>query len=137
MSLRKRIGLGVLLYCDAAGGVAATLVGSVVDTLDGPHVKAEITPVPLLSDTYLEKVKGQIDGGEVTFTIAYDLDHDVTALLKTMRNDVTTCPTWKITYPNGTLSDDFAAWLSQMSPTRKLGGYITAAITLAVNGNPG
>ncbi len=137
MSLRKRVGLGIVLECDEAGGVAFSTVASIVDMIDGPHVKADIVNVPLLEDTYMEKVKGMIDGGEVTFSIAWDRDHATTATIKTLRDDITTCPTWRITYPSGTLPDDFAAWVSQVSPTRKHGAFVTAAITLAVTGNPG
>lgn len=137
MSLRRRVGLGVVLECDTAGGVNFATVGSIVDALDGPHAKADIVHVPILSDSFVEKVKALVDGGECTLQIAWDPDDATTALFKSQLREITTCATWRISYPGGTIKESFAAWVSALGATRKIGGFITGAVTLAVNGDPG
>ncbi len=137
MSLKKRIGLGVVLEIDEAGGSNYTTVASIVDTLDGPMAKADIVHVPLLGDSFVEKVKGMIDGGDCTLVCAWDLDSDTTALFKRQLREITTPASYRISYPGGTAKEGFAAWVSALGATRKINAYMTGAVTLAITGDPG
>lgn len=144
MALSKRIGLGVTLGVDTAGGTSYTTLAAVVDGLNEGESKATMVDTTVLSDTFMTKSKSQIDPGEVTLTIAYDPDEATSVTLKTLHASTSaTPPTWLITLPSGTLgagtitTKSFAAHLSGMGREIKRDGMIVCSITLTKTGNPG
>ncbi len=144
MAVNKRIGLGVTLACDPAGGSSYTTLGAIVDGLAESEAKADMADTSILADTWKTKSKSQVDPGEVTYTIAYDPDEATSTTLATLLASVSAVPpTWRVTYPSGTLgagsvtTKTFAAHLSGMGRETKKDKMIVCAITLTKTGNPG
>lgn len=137
MSLTKRIGLGVTLEVDLTGGTSYTTLGNVVEAVNGPDAKATIVPVELLTEEFVDKAKGAIDGGTVTYSVAYDPDDTHSKLIGDAFLQRTPVPRWRVAYPGATEPDVFLAHCSAVGRERKKDGFIVAPITLDVVGDPG
>lgn len=140
MSLTVRTGLGFTLGVDPTGGTSFTTIASLVAPPKRSGAKADTPDVTILSDTWKQFAKSQIDPGEVTFTIAYDPNDTVTTTLTSLLSQITPTPKWQISYPAGTGSgatEPFKAHLSGMSQTIEVDKLVTAEITLKVSGAPG
>src|SRR5579871_2518705 len=98
MSLTKRYGYAVTLGCDSSGGSSFTVLGNIVDSIEGADVKADEIEVTLLADKIKTWAQGQIDGGQVTFKIAYDpADTSGTTIATLLGNG--NVANWQISYP--------------------------------------
>jgi hypothetical protein len=85
MTLQRRIGLGVTLGVDTSGGSNYAVLGNVVNSIKHGGTKAQQADISILSDTYMQFAKGQIDPGEWTFEIAFDpLDTNTSSKIDTM-----------------------------------------------------
>ncbi len=144
MSLNRRIGLGVTLGVDAAGGSSYTTLGNVVDGLKEGGSKADVADISILADTFKAKAKGQIDPNEVTLTVAYDPDDSNYVILKTLHDGIqTTPPTWLISLPSGTLgagtitTKGFAGFVTGLGREIMKDKLLTCEVTITKTGNPG
>lgn len=144
MAVNKRIGLGILLAVDTAGGTTFVNLGAIVTAPSSSEAKADTAELTLLNDIIKEKAKGQIDPGEVTFQIAYDPDEASTTLLKTMLETIpTTPPNWRITFPAGTLgagtitTKTFTAHMTGMGEEFEKDKMLICPITLTKTGQTG
>jgi hypothetical protein len=144
MALNRRIGLGVTVGVDSAGGTSFTTLGSVVDGAKEGGSKADVADVSILSDTFKQKAKGQIDPNEVTMTVAYDPDDTTTTLLKTLHDSVSaTPPNWQISFPPGTLgagsitTKSFKGFVTGLGREIMKDKMITQELTVTKTGDPG
>lgn len=141
MPLTKRIGFGVTLSCDPAGGTTYALLGAVVEGIDGADAKATVIETALLTDKYQTKAVGQVDSGEVSFTIAYDPADTATTTVLTGLLTSGVSAGWEISYPiiaaETQQTDAFQGPLSGMKRTVSKDKMILATVTIAVSGKPG
>lgn len=157
----RRIGLGVTLGVDITGvGTTYTILGAIVDGLDGPDAKGTVVDLTLLSERYKVKTVADVDPGEVTFTIAYDPSDAtstqiLTGLLTGTFSSTTAIalPIWQISYPatggypplsGGTAAavpaitdPPFYGTVSGFKRTISKDKMVVAEITIAVSGKPG
>src|SRR4051812_2059116 len=142
MSLTKRIGLGVKLSVDAAGGTTWVELGSIVDGIE-TDAKATSIDTSLLGDTYSSFLKGPIDGGSMQFTIAYSSeDSNTTQILNGLLASTSqTLANWQLTYPavGGGSSDTeiFKGFVESVGRSIKRDGFLTAKVSVKVSGDPG
>jgi len=142
MSLTKRIGLGITLAVDTTGGTTFVDLASIVDGFTS-DAKAKDVDTSLLTDTFDTFLKGPIDGGTVTLTIAYSPeDTNTTKILGGLFYSMSqTLANWQITYPAvgaGTAQNEtFLGYVSSMSRAVKRDGYLTSQVTIKVSGDPG
>lgn len=145
MSLTKRVGFGVQFqYQSNPVGPVYTTLGAVVDGVDGGDAKTTIIDTAILSDKFMPKAGGQIDSGEVTFTIAYDpLDtgtagttNVLTGLLGSSAIQI-----FRILYPvigaEAQQSDVFSGVVSGFKRTIAKDKMITAEVTITISGDAG
>ncbi len=144
MALNRRIGLGVVIGVDAAGGTSFTTLGSVVDGAKEGGSKADVADISILSDTFKQKAKGQVDPAEVTMTVAYDPDETTTTLLKTLHDQIQTVPpNWQISFPSGTLgagsitTKSFKGFVTGLGREIMKDKFITQEVTITKTGDPG
>lgn len=141
MSLTKRIGFGVTLGCDPAGGVTYAVLGAVVDGLEGAEAKTDEVDTSVLGDKYKTKAGAQVDPGNVTFSIAYDpLDTATTTVLTGLLASSAVAG-WQITYPviaaETQQKDAFKGFVSGFKRSIKKANLIVADVTITVSGTPG
>ena len=144
MTTNRRIGLGFTISVSPTGTAGTyTGIGSLINSPQGPGAKADTVDVSLLSDTYKQKAKGQVDSGDVTFSIMYDPDDTSTTTLTALLTQTTTIPAWKVGYPAGTngagtvTTETFSGPLVGFSRKASKTGKIEAEITIAVSGGAG
>ncbi len=149
MTLQKRMGLGVTLGVDLAGGTNFNTLGAVVNAIKFSGTKADVADLSILADTWKSYGKGQIDPGEVDFEIAWDpgdntANTNTNARLSTMHaaTGVNTYP-FQLTLPSiaspGTATAstvNFSAHVTGMGPTMEKDKLVTATIKLKISGNP-
>lgn len=149
MPLQRRIGLGVTLAVDIAGGANYNTLGAIVNAIKNSGTKADTADISILSDIWKQFAKGQIDPGEYDFEIAYDpgdntVGTNTTARLQTMHaaTGVNTYP-FQLTMPaiaspgtNVAQTINFSAHLISMGATFEKDKLIVAPIKLKVSGNP-
>ena len=149
MSLQRRIGLGVTLGCDVNQGTNYNTLGAVVNAIKNSGTKADVGDTSILSDTYKQFAKGQIDPGEYDFEVAYDPGDNsgstqTTAILRTMHaaTGPNTYP-FQITLPaiaspgtNAAQTINFSAHLISIGLSVEKDKLIVAPIKLKVSGNP-
>jgi hypothetical protein len=137
MTLTKRYGYGVTLGCDPAGGTAFVILGNIVDSIEGPEVKTDDIEVTLLADKDKTFLGGQIDGGTVSFQIAYDpLDTSGTTIATLLGNS--NIANWQIKYPvigaEVQQSDTFFGYVNGFKRSIKRNALIVADISIKVTG---
>ena len=142
MTINRRVGLGFTLGCDAANGTSFTTLGAIVDGWKGPQGKKETVNISVLADTYMVFGVSQIDGGEVTFKIAYDPDEATSTTLNTLFAQVNQTPAnWQIHYPVGsngsgsTVSETFHAHVVGLSKEVKVNELMTCEVSLKITGS--
>lgn len=149
----RRIGFGVTLGVDPTGaGASYTIIGAIIDGVEGPDAKKTVIDTTLLSDAYRTISVAQGEPGEVTFQIAYD-PSDTTStgtlagLLTSGYSSVaaTNPPKWQISYPASggqgaaieAATDSFYGFVTGFKRTISKDKMITADITISISGNPG
>lgn len=144
MTLNRRIGLGVTIGVDSAGGTNFTTLGSIVDGAKEGGTKADVADISILADTHKQKAKGQIDPNEVTITIAWDPDDATSTVLKSLHDSVSaTPPNWQISLPSGTqgagstTTKTFKGFVTGMGREIMKDKLITAEVTITKTGDPG
>lgn len=150
MSLQRRIGLGVTLGVDILGSTNYTALGAIVNSIKNGGTKADVADVSILSDTYKQFAKGQIDPGEYDIECAYDPGDNAansantTVRLQTMHaaTGVNTYP-FQITLPavpspgsNAAQTINFSAHLIGMGLSIEKDKLIVTPIKIKVSGNP-
>ncbi|MFO8014746.1 MAG: phage tail tube protein [Phycisphaerae bacterium] len=106
-----------------------------VTRITGPGLALETADISALDSDWRERLATILDGGEVTFDLAYDpddADHvqivsDLTAKTKT---------TWHVYLDAGGGAEDwsFEAYVTGFEPTGSAGEALTASATLSVDG---
>ncbi len=144
MTLNRRIGLGFTLAVDTAGGTTFVTLGSIVDGWKESGSKADTADISILSDKYKQKSKGQIDPGDVTFSIAYDPDDATsTTLITAFSSTSATPPNWQITYPSGTggagttTTETFKGHLTGLGREVMKDKLVVCEVTITKTGDPG
>lgn len=144
MPVNKRIGYGMTLGVDTAGGASFTTLGALVDGTKESDAKGTTGDTSILTDVFMTFSKSQVDPGETSFTIAYDPDEATSTTLKALLASTNaTAPTWRITFPAGTLgagtitTKTFSAHLTGMGREVMKDNLVTASITLKKTGDPG
>lgn len=141
MALTRRIGFGVTLDCDPAGGTTYANLGAIVDGLDGGDAKTTVIETAILGDKFVTKAGGQVDPGEVTFTIAYDPLDAATNLVLTALLGNSNVAHFRINYPAvagaGATTETFFALVTGYKRTIAKDKMITAEVTLSISGDPG
>ena len=139
MALTKRVGFGVVLQ--HYNGVSYDTLGAIVDGVDGADAKTTVIDTSILSDKFMPKAGGQIDSGEVTFTIAYDPLDTTTNTLLTGLLGSSALATYKILYPiigaESQQSDTFTAIVTGYKRTIAKDKMILAEVTLTISGDAG
>ena len=138
MALTKRVGFGVVLQYF---NVSYITLGAIVEGVDGGDAKTTVIDTAILSDKFMPKAGGQIDSGEVTFTIAYDpLDTGTTTVLTGLLGS-SAITNFKILYPiigaEAQQSDVFAAIVTGFKRGIAKDKMITAEVTLTISGDAG
>lgn len=129
MSLTKRIGFGWTLAA-AGGGLA-----NIVDGFKGPGAKATMADTSVLTDFWDTFAKCCADGGEMTFTVAYDpIDANSLSIGDMLQN--TTATTFTVTDNSGH-AQTFSAFVTGIDREVKKKNLVTADITLKITGDPG
>ena len=141
MSLTRRIGFGVVLNCDPTGGTTFAALGAIVDGLDGGDAKTTVIDTSILGDKFMTHGGGQIDPGEVTFTIAYDpLDAATNLVLSALLGN-SNIANFQISYPAvagaGATTETFKGLVSGYKRTIAKDKMITAEVTITISGDPG
>ena len=140
MPLVKRIGHGSTLGVDPAGGAAFTTLGNIVSGWSGPSADSDEIETTVLSDDFKTFAKGQRDGGEVTFQVAYDPDDTSSQTLADLYAGCDTA-TWQATFVSacaaGSVTETFSGWLKGLSITVDKGSLTVADVTIRVSGDPG
>ena len=134
-----------LLVEDSAGSATFTEVGGVRD-LSTPSESAGVIDTTTLASTAKEKILDIPDGGEVTFTLVWDVEHAATQQkLREIYDDQVAgdAAAWNFKV---SLNDDnaapstcpFTAWVTK-PPQVKMGpgNALMADVTLTVTGKPG
>lgn len=150
MTLTRRAGLGVTLGVDPTGGTSFTVLGAIVEGIDGPDAKGEEYDASLLTDKYKHKDVAQVDPGDLTFTIAYDPADTATTQALALQlsggtaggsQTVAAMPNWQISYPiigvETQQKETFLGRLKGFKRRIKKSEMIMADITIAVSGVPG
>lgn len=149
MALQRRIGFGVTLGLDLNGGANYNTLGAIVNAIKNSGTKADVADVSILSDTYKQFAKGQIDPGEYDFEIAYDpgdttANTNTTARLQTAHaaTGMNTYP-FQITLPSiaspGTATAqtiNFSAHVISLGITIEKDKLLICPVKLKVSGNP-
>lgn len=145
MTLQRRIGLGVTLGVDTALGTSYATLGAIVNAIKNGGTKADVADISILSDTFKQFGKGQIDPGEYDFEIAYDPgDTATTGKIQTMHaaTGVNAYP-FLITLPaipspgtNAAQTIAFSAHLISMGLGVEKDKMIVCPVKLKVTGNP-
>lgn len=139
MTLIQRYSYGVTLgYSTAITSPTYTVLGAIVDDLDGGDAKADEIETTLLADKIKSHIPGQIDPNSVTFTIAYDpADTNTSQELATLL--VSNPPTpalWQIKYPviGGETQqvDTFEGYVVGLKRTIKRSQMITCDVTIRI-----
>src|SRR5579884_3592801 len=129
MSLTKRVGLGTVLSVDTTGGTTFVALASIVDVINS-EAKAKDVDTSLLTDLFDTFLKGNIDGGSVTFTIAYDpADTNTTQILGTLFASTSqTLANWQITFAavggGSAAHETFLAYVSGLTRAIKRDGFL-------------
>jgi len=140
MSYTKRKGFGFLLGVSLTNG-SFTNIGSIVDGVSSDATAADISTT-VAADIFETSLPGQIDPGEVQFTIGYDpADTDVSQTL----NDYFVAGTvlyWQISYPpvvddTPAATEVFTAYIKSKSREVMKDALITSKLTLRISGDPG
>jgi len=143
------MGLGILLAVDINGGTNYNTLGAVVNSVKHSGTKAQVADLSILSDTFMQYGKGQIDPGEIDFECAYDpgdnaANTGTTGRLQTMH--AATGPNaypFQITLPaipppgtNVAALIPFSAHLISMGASFEKDKLIVTPIKLKLTGNP-
>lgn len=150
MALQRRIGLGITLGVDVNGGANYNTLGCIVNAIKHDGTKADEVDTSILSDTYKQFAKGQIDPGGWSFEIAYDpgdntANTNTTARLQTMHaaTGVNTYP-FQLTLPaiaspgtNAAQTINFSGLVTSIGLSVEKDKLLVAPIKLKVSGNPG
>lgn len=149
MALQRRIGLGVTLGVDTNGGANYNSLGAVVNAIKHSGTKADQADVSILSDTWKQFAKGQIDPGEYDFEVAYDPGDNTANTNTTVRLQTMHAATGMNTYPfqltlpavaspgtNAAQTINFSAHVVSMGLGVEKDKLIVAPIKLKVSGNP-
>lgn len=147
-SLVRRIGLGVTLGMDVAGGNNITTLGAIVDGFDHDGATADVADMAILSDKYKPKATGQVDPGKITHQIAYDPGNaNTTAYRLANALDINaggnvTPQTFTITYPpvgaeNAAITENFSGFVTKLGRSVNKGKMIVAPVEITLSGDPG
>lgn len=141
MSFQKRIGRNVTLKVDENGGTSYTSFARVIDGYQVSGNKAEIHPIPIQADVWIEKAKTQIDAGQIAFTIAMDPQDTESQLVARLLAAYGVIPaTWQLSYAavaSATLQTrSFSGWLSSANEKGKMKELIVLDITIDISGTP-
>ncbi len=151
MSLQRRMGLGVTLGVDIAQSTNYTALGNIVNAIKNNGTKADTADLSILSDTYKQFGKGQIDPGEWDFEIATDpLDNSAASANTFARILTMHAATGVNTYPfslqlpsipspgSATVAYcNFAAHVIGVGMSVEKDKLIVTPVKLKVSGNPG
>ena len=149
MSLQQRIGLGVTLGVDLAGGANYNTLGAIVNAIKFSGTKADVVDISLLSDIFKRYAKGQIDPGELEFEIAWDpgdntASTNTNARIKTAHDatGVNTYP-FQLTLPaiaspgtNTAQTINFSAHVTGVGPSLEKEKQLVASIKCKISGDP-
>ncbi len=150
MALQRRIGLGITLGVDAVlNSSNYQTLGAVVNAVKNSGTKADVADISILSDTWKQFGKGQIDPGEYDFEIAYDpgdntANTNTTVRLQTMHAMTgVNAYSWQLTLPaipgpgtNAAQTINFSAHVTSLGVTFEKDKMIVAPVKLKVTGNP-
>jgi hypothetical protein len=129
-------GIGTTLGVDSAGTSTFVILGGVATAIDGPECTADTYEGTFLGDTYKQFGKGQIDGGNLTFTVLYDSTCSTLHVLALLLAQFAPMPNWQITYSDNT-TETFQGHVIGMGRTVSEKDYNRVKITVRVSGNPG
>ena len=151
MSLQRRYGLGVTLLVDIAGGTNYVALGAIVNVIKHGGTKADQADISILSDTWKQFAKGQIDPGEWDFEIAQDPGDssanqaNTNARLTTMHaaTGINGYP-FQLSLPaipspgsNTAQTINFSAHVMSLGITSEKDKLLVTPVKLKVTGNPG
>ncbi len=142
MSFQKRIGRNVTLAVDENGGTSFTAFAKIIDGYNTTGNKKEISPIPIQSDTWIEKAATQIDAGQIAWAIAYDpADTESQLIARLLAATGVIGANWQLSYlPVGAAvlkTRTFFGWLSSLNEKGKMKELIIADITIDISGSPG
>lgn len=141
MAVRKLIGLGTTLSVKltTASTTTYTAIGGLV-SLPGPNATADDADVTTLdnSDNFKTFLRGQVDPGELSLTLAYGSTDASSKKLGTALKDGA-LRTWKLTFSSTAVSaETFSGYVKGMG--REIAGaasMISRSVTIKVSGSPG
>jgi hypothetical protein len=140
--LLKRIGFGCTLGVDPAGGTAYSVLGNIVDSIDGPEAKTVEVDTTLLGDKYKTSAGADVDPGNVTYEILMDpADTSYTTLSALLGNS--NLGNWQVVMPpppgatGSAISQTFLGYVAGMSRAIKKAEKLSAKVTVRVSGQPG
>jgi hypothetical protein len=143
MALTRRIGHGSELAVDPAAGSSFDTLGNIVSGWSGPAGDSDEIETTVLSDTFKTFAKGQRDGGEVSFQIAYDPEDGAAGSSQTLSDLFNGCDTatWQATFVSacaaGSVVETFSGWVKGLSITVDKTSLTVADVTIRVTGSPG
>ena len=145
------MGLGITLSVDIAQSTNYTALGNLVSSLKNSGTKADVADLSILSDTWKQFGKGQIDPGEYDTEFAYDpLDNAANSANTCARLSTMHAATGVNTYPFSIMLPsiaspgsataayvNFSAHLISMGQSYEKDKLIVTPVKLKVSGNPG
>ena len=150
MSLQRRIGLGITLAVDLAGGTNYNTLGAIVNAVKHGGTKKDVVDISILSDFWKQYAVGQCDPGEIDFEIAFD-PGDNTALSNTNARLTTMHATsgvnafpFQLSIPavaspgtNTAQLINFSAHVTSVGMAIEKEKMLIAPVKLKLSGNPG
>jgi hypothetical protein len=123
-----------LFYGITTSGSTAYTQVNLVENIDGPGDSTAVIEVGILGQQYKNKLPGQSDAGEVTFTLALNLHTDTTHQFIAALQGTQTVVPWKILYPDTSFCT-FNAFLSNFAiKGAEPDTEITADVTVTLTG---
>lgn len=138
---RKMIGLGATLSVKVSTASTATYaaVGGLT-SFSGPNGSGDDVDTTTMStgtDYFKTFQRGQVDGGELTLSLAYSStdtsSKNLAAIYKTGAMQ-----TWKVTFPSTAVTaESFSGFVQSMGRELTKDSMITRSVTIKVSGSPG
>ena len=140
MAGRKMIGLGTHLYVktSTASTTTYTDIGGLI-SLPGPDGSGDDIDTSTIdnSDNFKTFLRGQVDPGEMSLTLAYSSTDSSSKKLGTYYKSGGLC-TFKVDFPSTAVTDEtFTGYVKSMGRAIEKDAMITRTVGIKVTGSPG
>ena len=121
------------LQVDPSGGSAYTPVGFIKDSVDSTE-SADDIEVTNLGDVYKSYVRGEIEPGELTWSIAFDPSDGTNQTLRSLMDSGDEA-SWQINLPGGS-SVELKGYVKSLGRSIVKNGVMMRSVGVKLNGAP-